>query len=95
MVADFWGVETRGAGLRARAASTDYGAGLIQDGAHVTLKSMGREDGLIIYHEVMLKVQLESGRFHSVLIEGLRRNSSESQSLFSGESKWHAVRTGA
>ena len=42
MVADFWGVETRGAGLRACAASTDYGAGLIQDGAHERLKSTKR-----------------------------------------------------
>ena len=42
MVADFWGVETRDAGLRACAASTDYGAGLIQEGAHENLKSMSR-----------------------------------------------------
>ena len=42
MVANFWGVETRGAGLRACAASTDYGAGLIQEGAHENLKSMSR-----------------------------------------------------
>ena len=35
MVADFWGVETRGAGLRACAASTDYGAGLIQGSVHM------------------------------------------------------------
>ena len=42
MVADFWGVETRGAGLRACAASTDYGARLIQDGAHESLESTGR-----------------------------------------------------
>ena len=47
-------------GLRACAASTDYGAGLIQDGAHESLKSTGREGGLIIYHGVMLKVELES-----------------------------------
>ena len=59
MVTDFWGVETRGAGLRACAASTDYGAGLIQDGAHESLKSTGREGGLIIYHGVMLKVELD------------------------------------
>ena len=38
MVADFWGVETRGAGLRACAASTDYCVGLIQDGAHESLE---------------------------------------------------------
>ena len=42
MMADFWGMETRGAGLRACAASTDYGVGLIQDGAHENLKSTGR-----------------------------------------------------
>ena len=41
MVADFWGVETRGAGLRACASPTDYGAGLIQDGAQESLKSTG------------------------------------------------------
>lgn len=35
MVANFWGVEIRGAGLGACAASTDYGARLIQDGAHM------------------------------------------------------------
>ena len=34
----------------------------------------------------MLKVELESdGRLHLVLIEGLRRKSTESRSLFSGE----------
>ena len=42
MVADFWGVETRGAGLRACAASTDYCVGLTQDGAHESLESTGR-----------------------------------------------------
>ena len=42
MVANFWGVETRGAGLRACATSTDYGAGLIQDGAHESLELTGR-----------------------------------------------------
>ena len=73
----------------------DYDAGLIQDGAHESLKSTRRGGGLIIYHGVMLKVELESGRFHSVLIEGLRRKSSESRSLFSGKSERHAVRTGA
>ena len=49
------------------------------------MKSTGREGGLIIYHGVMLKVELESdGRLHSVLIEGLRRKTSESRSLFQG-----------
>ena len=42
MVTDFWGVETRGADLRACAASTDYGAGLIQEGAHESLESTRR-----------------------------------------------------
>ena len=42
IVAGFWGVETRGAGLRACAASTDYGAGLFHDGAHESLGSIGR-----------------------------------------------------
>jgi hypothetical protein len=41
--------------------------------------------GLIIYHGVMLKVELESGGLHSVLIKGLRRKSTESRSLFSGK----------
>ncbi len=49
-----------------------------------SLKSMRRRGGLIIYHGVMLKVELESdGRLHSVLIEGLWRKTSESRSLFS------------
>ena len=96
MVADFWGVETRGAGWRAcAAASTDYCAGLIQDGAHVSLKSTGREGGLIVYHEVMLKVELGSyGRLHSVLMEGLRRKCMESRSLFQRDSERHVERTG-
>ena len=59
MVTDFWGVETRGAGLRACAASADYCTGLIQDGAHESLESTGRRGGLIIYHGVMLKVELD------------------------------------
>ena len=37
----------------------DYGAGLIQDGAHESLESTGRRGGLIIYHGVMLKVELD------------------------------------
>ena len=37
----------------------DYGAGLIQDGAHENLESTGREGRLIIYHGVMLKVELD------------------------------------
>ena len=48
-------------------ASTCNGARLIQDGMHIgELGLNGREGGLIIYHGVMLKVELESdGRFHS------------------------------
>ena len=46
---------------------------------------MRRSGVLILYHEVMLKVELKSGRLHSVPIEGLRRKSTESRSLFSGE----------
>ena len=61
MVADFWGVETRGAGLRACAASTDYGAGLIQDGAHMReLEVNGARGSIAQLHRVMLKVELES-----------------------------------
>ena len=37
----------------------DYDAGLIQDGAHESLESTGRRGGLIIYHGVMLKVELD------------------------------------
>ena len=48
---------------------------------------MGREGGLIIYHGVMLKVELESGGLHLVLIEGLRRKSLESRSLLQREKR--------
>ena len=41
MVTDFWGVETRGAGLRACAASTNYGAGLIQGDVYTELEFDG------------------------------------------------------
>ena len=37
----------------------DYGAGLIQDGAHMKLEVNGARGGLIIYHGVMLKVELD------------------------------------
>ena len=60
LVADFWGVETRGAGLRACAASTRLWRGVdSRRCAHESLKSTGREGGLIIYHGVMLKVELD------------------------------------
>lgn len=61
-----------------------------------SLKSTGREGGLIIYHGVMLKVELESGkRLHSVLVEGLRCKISENRSLFQRDSERHVDRTGA
>ena len=58
-----------------------YGAGLIQDGAHESLKSTGRVGGLVIYDGVILKVELESGGLHSVLIERLRRKCTESKPI--------------
>ena len=84
MMADFWGVETRGAGLRACAASTDYGTGLIQGSVHMReLEVDGARGGKAQLHDVMLKVELESdGRLHSVLMKGLRRKCMESRSLF-------------
>ena len=58
--------------------------------------STEREGGLIIYHGVMLKVELESdGRLHSELMEGLWRKNSESRSLFRQYSERHVDRTGA
>ena len=43
----------------------------------------------------MLKVELESdGRFHSELMEGLRRKLTESRSLFQRDSERHVDRTG-
>ena len=86
MVTDFWGVIARGTFLRACVASTRLWRGVdSRRCAHESLKSMGREGGLIIYHGVMLKVELKFGRLHLVLIEGLRRKCTESRSLFSGE----------
>ena len=52
-----------------------------------SLKLMRRRGGLIIYHGVMVKVELKFVRLHSVLIQGLRRKSTESRSLFSGKSE--------
>ena len=49
------GVETCDTGLSACVASTRLWRG----GAHESLKSMGRVGGLIIYHGVMLKVELD------------------------------------
>ena len=61
MVDGFWGVETCGAGLRACAASPDYDAGLIQDGAHMRAGGRrGAGGGTYNHHGVMLKVELES-----------------------------------
>ena len=79
MVTDFWGVETRGTGLEDLCG---FDKTMVRDCFKVvytrSLKSMRRGGGLIIYHGVMLKVELESGGLHSVLIEGLRRKTSES-----------------
>ena len=55
---------------------------------------MRRKGGLIIYHGVMLKVELESGGLHSVLIEGLRRKCTESRSLFSKGKKASNMQSG-
>ena len=59
MVTDFWAWKhvCRPRGLVW--LRQDYATGLIQDGAHESLKSTGREGGLIIYHGVMLKVELD------------------------------------
>ena len=65
----------------------DYGAGLIQGGVHMELGVNGARDGTYNHHGVMLKVELESGRLHSVLIEGLQCKSIESRSLFSGKKR--------
>ena len=60
MVTDFRGVETRGAGPRACVASTRLWRGVDSRWcAHESLKSTGRKGGLIIYHGVMLKVELD------------------------------------
>ena len=56
----------------------DYGAELIQDGVYTELEVDEARGGLIIYHGVMLKVEL---------IEGLWRKSIESRSLFSWEKR--------
>ena len=85
VVTDFWGVETRGTCLRACVASTKLWRGVDSRWCTCELEIDGARGGLIIYHGVMLKVELESGRLHSVLIEGLRRKSTESRSLFRGK----------
>ena len=60
MVTDFWGVETRGTCPSACAASTRLWRGVDSRWrTHVSLKSTGREGGLIIYHGVMMKVELD------------------------------------
>lgn len=64
----------------------DYGTAFIQDGTHGSLKSMGCESGLIIYHGVKLNVALESDKIiHLVQIEGLLCKLIEIQSLFNGK----------
>ena len=91
MVADFWGVEIRGAGLRACAASTR-----LRRCTHESLKSTRRGGSKAQLHGVMLKVELEfDGRLHSMLMEGLRRKCMESRSLFQRDSERHVDRTGA
>ena len=59
MVTDFWAwkhvAQARGlVWLR-----QDYGAELIQDGVYRELEVDGARGGLIIYHGVMLKVELD------------------------------------
>ena len=85
MVTDFWAWKHVAQVQRACVASTRLWRGVDSRWCmHVSLKSTGREGGLIIYHGVMLKVELESSeRLHSVLMEGLRRKLTESRSLFS------------
>ena len=54
------GVETRAVGLRAWRLRQDYGMGVDSRWCTLeSLKSMGRKGGLIIYHGVMLKVELD------------------------------------
>ena len=59
MVTDFWAWEHMAQAQRLVWLRQGYDAGLIQDGAHESLKSTGRDGGLIIYHGVMLKVELD------------------------------------
>ena len=80
-------METRGAHARGLCGLDKTGAGLIQGGVYTELEVNEARGGLIIYHGVMLKVELESGGLHSVLIEGLRRKCTESRSLFSGKKR--------
>ena len=89
MVANFWDVETCGTCRRACAASPDYGAGLIQAGAHMRELEVDKARGSKAHlHGVMLKVELESGgRLHLVLIEGLRRKSTESKPIQRGKKR--------
>lgn len=54
------GVETRVTGPKACALRHGDSMGLIHDGAHMKLEVNGAWDGLIIYHRVMMNVQLES-----------------------------------
>ena len=59
----------------------DYGAGLTQDGVHTELEVDGARGGTYNHHGVMLKVEVKSGGLHLVLIEGLRRKSTESKPI--------------
>ena len=96
MVANFWDVETCGTCRRACAASPDYGAGLIQAGAHMRELEVDKARGSKAHlHGVMLKVELESGgRLHSELVEGLRHKLTENRSLFQRDSERHVDWTG-
>ena len=87
MVTDFWAWKHVALALRACVALTRLWRGVDSRQCRRRLKSTGREGGLIIYHGVMLKVELESGRLHLVLIEGLRCKSTESRSLFGGKKR--------
>jgi hypothetical protein len=59
MVADFWGVETRGAGLRVCAASTRLWRGVdSRQCTHESLKLTRRGGGTYNHHGVMLKMEL-------------------------------------
>ena len=61
MVVDFYGVETRGAGLRACAASTRLWRRIDSRlCTHERSKSTRRGGGTYNHHGVMLKVELES-----------------------------------
>ena len=59
MVTDFWGVETHGIGPSACVALTRLWRGVDSRRCTRELEVDGARDGLIIYHGVMLKVELD------------------------------------